>query len=509
MLRFGFYRLSPIILVTVVLIIPGCGNDGGANTDGETDPLSYQIALTFNSGGGSISFEPSGETCTTTCSFDYTSGTQVTLHAIPDGGYVFNGWGGACGGMTDCVLVVDQDRIITASFTPGNTANLCDGLITDKLNHPMTNLAKPAQGTAVTDPQFGTTIRRISSAQPGAVIKPVYSTVQAWNADETYLILYHTGGNDSGHHLYNGKTYTHIRALDIHPPDLEQLFWSTVDPDILFYIDNSATPSLIRYHVSTETRDTAHQFSHCDAVHSGSDPMFTSWDSNVFGLMCQSGGKRYRFSYRVDTHAESPMVSTSGGTAPQASPTGNLFFFAGDGDAQILDTNNSVVRTLDIGSPYDHASLGMLADGTDTFYGVDFNGGASCGTGTLVAHNMTNGDCRVIVGEATGYPYPPSGTHISAIAYKKPGWVAASMVGYDYDGQSVLDNEIILTDTNPGGDVCRIAHHRSWGKAGAQGYWAEPHVTISPSGTRLLFGSDWGGTSTVDAYVIELPAYSP
>lgn len=31
----------------------------------------------------------------------------------------------------------------------------------------------------------------------------------------------------------------------------------------------------------------------------------------------------------------------------------------------------------------------------------------------------------------------------------------------------------------------------------------------SPSGTRILFGSDWGGGDTVDAYVLELSSYVP
>ncbi|MFV1982126.1 MAG: hypothetical protein ACC657_01185, partial [Thiohalomonadales bacterium] len=124
------------------------------------------------------------------------------------------------------------------------------------------------------------------------------------------------------------------------------------------------------------------------------------------------------------------------------------------------------------------------------------------------AHNMVTGSCSVIVGQSSGYVYPPTGTHVSALSHKNPGWVAVSMVG-NVNGQTVLNNEIILANTNPGGSVCRVAHHRSWGKLGPQGYWAEPHVVISPSATRLLFGSDWGGGSTVDAYVVELPAYVP
>ena len=53
-----------------------------------------------------------------------------------------------------------------------------------------------------------------------------------------------------------------------------------------------------------------------------------------------------------------------------------------------------------------------------------------------------------------------------------------------------------------------MAHHRSWGGEGSVGYWAEPHAVPSPSGSRILFGSDWGNSGTVDAFVAELPAYT-
>jgi hypothetical protein len=126
-----------------------------------------------------------------------------------------------------------------------------------------------------------------------------------------------------------------------------------------------------------------------------------------------------------------------------------------------------------------------------------------------VAHDLTDASARVVVGPATGYPYPPSGTHVSAVAYRHPGWVFVSSVGATPDGQGVLNNELYIADTNPDGEVCRVAHHRSFGGSGPLGYWAEPHVVPSPSGTRLLFGSDWGGTNTVNAYVVELPSYAP
>ncbi len=469
-------------------------------------PNTFQLNVT-SSIGGSITSTLSGIDCGTDCSEIYPTGTSVNLTANALPNYSFTRWTGACSGNQACTVNMDKNQLVSAVFTSSNTANLCEGLITDKLDHPMTALTKPATGSTVIDPQFGTVIRRISGAATNAVIKPMYSTIQAWNADETYLILYHTRGSNNGHHLYDGKTYKYIRKLNITPPDLEQVFWHTTDPDTLMYIDNSNTPTLIAYRISTNTKVALNTFNNCSNVSSGSDPMFTSWDSDVIGLVCrQSTGKVY-LNYRISTNTESTRKIATGSASPQSSPSGNLFFYPNGNNADILDFSGTLQRNLNLGNPFDHASLGMLADGTDMYYGVDF-GGTTCKAGALVAHNMQNGNCSVIVGQATGYPYPPSATHISAISHKNPGWVAVSMVG-KVDGQSALNNEIILANTNPGGVVCRVAHHRTWGKAGPQGYWAEPHVVISPSATRLLFGSDWGGGNSVDAYVVELPAYTP
>ena len=77
---------------------------------------------------------------------------------------------------------------------------------------------------------------------------------------------------------------------------------------------------------------------------------------------------------------------------------------------------------------------------------------------------------------------------------------------------TVFFSEIYLASTDPDNPVvCRLAHHRSKGKHADDGdypaYFGEPHVTISPSGTRLLFGSDWYDSGSVDTYVIELPSY--
>jgi len=84
------------------------------------------------------------------------------------------------------------------------------------------------------------------------------------------------------------------------------------------------------------------------------------------------------------------------------------------------------------------------------------------------------------------------------VARKAPGWVAVGMVGA-HTGQTVLDNEIVLANVDSG-EVCRVAHARTFAGStseGRWGYWSETHVVLSPTGTRVLFASDWRGGPTV------------
>lgn len=365
----------------------------------------------------------------------------------------------------------------------------------------MTALAKPAVGATVVDPQFGTTIRRISGAGTGNIIKPAYSTIPAWNADESLMVLYHSGSTvkgGSGHHLYNGKTYSYIRALDIDPADIEQFYWHATNPDWLMYVNGSN--QLIRYHVSTGAKEVVRSFACSSQVSGGTDPMYTSWNSDVIGLACGTQG----FTFKLSTNTESPRATVIGDVAPIASASGNSVFVA-ENASEVRDLNMRLLRTFNV-EPYNHASLGRLANGTDTHNSVSFD---SPTPGSLVVSDMSGlAAPRVIVGPATGWPYPPSGTHVSALALKNPGWVGVSIVG-TVSGANTLDQEVLLSNTNAGGSTCRVAHHRSYGKDGSIGYMAEPHVVVSPRGTRLLFGSDWGNGGSVDAYVVELPSYQP
>ena len=76
-------------------------------------------AATGGTGTGTFSSSPAGIDCGsngTACSASFTTGTMVTLTAIPDDGSHFTGWSQACTGAGTCVLDMISDQQLTAGF---------------------------------------------------------------------------------------------------------------------------------------------------------------------------------------------------------------------------------------------------------------------------------------------------------------------------------------------------------------------------------------------------------
>jgi hypothetical protein len=67
-------------------------------------------------GTGTVTSAPAGITCGATCGADFGEGTSVVLTATPDAGSVFTGWSGDCTGTGPCMVTMDQDRAVTATF---------------------------------------------------------------------------------------------------------------------------------------------------------------------------------------------------------------------------------------------------------------------------------------------------------------------------------------------------------------------------------------------------------
>ena len=79
--------------------------------------LAYLVVSKLGIGSGTVTSVPAGVNCGSTCSANYTSGTQVTLTATPANGSTFTGWsGGGCSGTGNCILTLAASKSVTATF---------------------------------------------------------------------------------------------------------------------------------------------------------------------------------------------------------------------------------------------------------------------------------------------------------------------------------------------------------------------------------------------------------
>ena len=84
--------------------------------------LAVDIA---GSGTGSIVSAPAGIVCGDVCEASFRDGSPVTLTATATTGSDFTGWSGDCAGPGDCVVAMDADHQVTATFTLSQSTTGC------------------------------------------------------------------------------------------------------------------------------------------------------------------------------------------------------------------------------------------------------------------------------------------------------------------------------------------------------------------------------------------------
>lgn len=69
------------------------------------------------SGSGTVTSSVGGISCGTSCTASFPVGSSVVLSATPSSPSVFNGWAGACSGVSSCTILMDNNETVTATFS--------------------------------------------------------------------------------------------------------------------------------------------------------------------------------------------------------------------------------------------------------------------------------------------------------------------------------------------------------------------------------------------------------
>ena len=92
-----------------------------AGSTSETRELTVKPAGT---GSGTVSSSPAGILCGRQCANSFPKDKQVVLKAVAADGSRFTGWGGGCGGVQACQVVLSDDATVTANFEMTATPDL-------------------------------------------------------------------------------------------------------------------------------------------------------------------------------------------------------------------------------------------------------------------------------------------------------------------------------------------------------------------------------------------------
>jgi len=137
----------------------------------------------MGTGTGTVTSTDSRVQCGTTCDVEYIGGSSVTLHAAPSSNSTFDGWSGACTGTNDCVLAIDDDETVTATFTLKDAGNGWALSLAGDSFHPYpTGIATDSSGNS-----YATGIFCSETPFNGGTRTP--------SSCDGYLLTYDAGGN--------------------------------------------------------------------------------------------------------------------------------------------------------------------------------------------------------------------------------------------------------------------------------------------------------------------------
>ncbi len=389
------------------------------------------------------------------------------------------------------------------------------------------------------DPTFHTLVKRLplpAGEDTGWGVVPVYSPLQAWNADGSLLFL--QAGNGFLH-LYDGNSYRYVRKLgrDVFCYDGSDPnpHWDNIDADTIWYTCDTA---LKVYSVRRDQSRTVHEFAenspfdgialahkkikmrdYCNYSDDNRRGAFTILDGQgiVYGIFTYDIPSNTVLGVRnvAAQSGDMPILRSPQVKVPLAnciSPSGKYVYvqWALRPDqspehwgTEFFDVDyRNMRRAAD--APYDtHSDSGWLADGSEVFVNqahqsqhADYN--------TIFATRFRD---MSVVKAVLPESFHGNGWHVSMRARDAKGWLLMST--YHESGATgdthlhTLADEIFAVKLDGSGEVRRIAHHHSVRRE----YWDEPHAAPNRDLTKIIFGSNWAGTAarnTKDTYVVEL-----
>jgi hypothetical protein len=368
-------------------------------------------------------------------------------------------------------------------------------------------LPMPSYLERIVDPVLGTPIVRIT--EPGRRLLPDvtcdtaycrhrYSSTQAWNADQSLLVI-SKGCADLC--FLHGRTYEPLFARRVSQD--QDCKWHPTDPEKMVCVHHAG---IALWTPRTNIWSPVFRPRGYRRVEFGPYKGNPSRDGSMIALRAQNGqGQLVAFAYNLDTGHKFPDIPLTGLTGTNLyvtiSASGRYVFVSqltadGKEPAYVFTVDGDLVQHWPEHHRPGHGDMAIDADGADIYVGIsksppdEFH---------IIKRRLDNGNVTVLA------PYGDA-SHVSARNILWPGWVFVSYQGsfehtFAQRYPAPFYSEVVAIRIDGSGDIRRIAQARSVMRE----YLSEMHASPSPDGTRVIWASNWGvAGGPISDYVADL-----
>ena len=382
----------------------------------------------------------------------------------------------------------------------------------------VTAVAEPARTETVVDPLHDSCITRLTDHDAAGIdnfIRNDYSRRQAFNANDTRLVAYVSGGTWRQLDAATGRDLGRLPGLvgDAEPQ------WHPTKPDLLFYIPDFGGLTVHQLNVRTGVTTTIGDFTgrlpwpNAARVHTGSEGS-PSANSRWWGFMVetQNGSPlglmvwdRYTDTIRSTLSLEAQGLD--GPNYVTMSPTGDFLIGGWDDATGVRAYKRSLNRNqwVQLAAQGEHSDIALLPNGNDAYVALDFEAAGGPVQYTDIREAINTGTAAPVTLFDT---YLGSGSytsiHFSGKAFDRPGWVLASTYGGG-GPHRWYKHRLLAIELTPGGRVLGLAHHHGE----VDTYFEEIHASVNRDFSQLVFNSNWGTNDGVDIYLLDDLAWIP
>ncbi|MDW6020569.1 hypothetical protein SAZ10_02205 [Mesorhizobium sp. BAC0120] len=356
---------------------------------------------------------------------------------------------------------------------------------------PSTATTLPDYLHTAKDPAFGTIFVRIT--RPGVLAEGIvcgnnycshrYSSSQAWNADQSLLVI---GNGCGGMCFLDGHTYVPL----FHRDRGDECEWHPRDPSLMICVRGQA---IFTWAPRTDHVDIVFHSETYRNLQFGPYKGNPSRDGSRIAVRAvRSDGQAVVFGYDLNSRQKFPDIELGQlpGTnnACSISPLGiNIlcsqtlhngvqptFIFSVDGALRQKWTENHRPG---------HGDMTVDADGSEIYVGISKSDPDKF---QVIKRRLSDGKVTSLMryGEAQ---------HASLRSLARPGWVFLSYAGNPDEVAKHQDwapyaREVVALRTDGSGELRPIVKTRNV----PFDYWSETHASPSPDGSQVVWSSNWG-----------------